>query len=162
MTVVALLVAGGHRESWRALTQWNNSWLFTCHSNNTMFNKCNQLIELYIDSGEAVHYSFRGDSFCTSMNSNCSEAPVDCWYIKLLNECILLRDIFAVSCLCLNYVRPILASNVYGVYISAIDLHNSPMAIHGNSCLISMYCYISAHSFEIHSNAWGLCSILQR
>ena len=46
-----------------------------------------------------------------------------------------------------------LASNIYGAYIIAIDLRNSPMALHANSCLISMDCYISAHSFEIHSKA---------
>ena len=55
-----------------------------------------------------------------------------------------------------------LTSNIYGVYIIAIDLRHSPMALHANSCFILMDCYISAHSFEIHSKAPGICSILQQ
>ena len=56
----------------------------------------------------------------------------------------------------------VLTFNIYGAYMIAIDLRNSPMALHANSCLISMDCYISADSFEIHSKAQGLCSILQK
>ena len=44
----------------------------------------------------------------------------------------------------------LLTSNIYGAYSIAIDLRNSPMALHANSCLISMDCHIS-DSFEIHS-----------
>ena len=44
-----------------------------------------------------------------------------------------------------------LTANIYGTYIIAIHLRNSPMALHANSCLISMDCYISDY-FEIHSN----------
>ena len=35
------------------------------------------------------------------------------------------------------------------IYI-AIDLRNSPMALHANVCLNSMDCYITADYFEIH------------
>ena len=44
-------------------------------------------------------------------------------------------------------------------YSIAIDLRNSPMALHAKSSLISMDCHFS-DSFEIHSKA--LCSILQQ